>query len=118
MSFMEMMAEAMAGHEDDDGPGILPEAAIERMKEAASRLHAPIPFNIGDIVTPRKDAPVRGAGQPYMVIAVDENAPIYRGDPGTWEYATKWNVLILTITRDHVVPYAVAHWMLEPYSQS
>lgn len=73
MNFGELMARAM--REDDDGkPTILPEAAIMRLREFAT-IYAEFPsFKPGDIVTPRKDGTLRGAGEPNIVLEVAMHA--------------------------------------------
>lgn len=61
---------ARAAQDNPDQAAILPEAAIETLKEVAARYVADCPFKVGDIVTPRRGFSVRGAGRPNVVLEV------------------------------------------------
>lgn len=108
MSLMEALARA-SREEDDERPRILPEAAIMRLKEAAGRYAAGNPFKVGDIITPRPDASVRGAGRPHVVIATrSDPQPVWTNEPGSNGYGICCDIRVLCFARhsDDVV----AHW--------
>lgn len=49
---------------------------IARLREFKDRLDGGCTFEVGDMVTPRKDAPIKGAGGPQLIVAV-RTAPPY-----------------------------------------
>lgn len=66
---MPSLAELFSGLDvgDDDEAKPLPEASIMEMRDLLARYNE-APFEVGDLVTPRKNAPVRGAGDPHIVL--------------------------------------------------
>lgn len=98
----------------------LHEAQIMRLREAAGRFTLDIPFAVGDLVTPRRDAPYKGAGEPHLVIATDDRAPYrFEGHPDTATYGARpqIRVLYLSVAGDDEV--VIPHWgeaaFYEPY---
>lgn len=94
----------------------LPEAVLARLREAYERYAEACEFKPGDVVTIRKDAPLRGHGQPHIVVEIDQNAPLGSGNPGDWPSAARTQVIILGLHGGHIAPHRAAHWMLERYS--
>jgi len=114
------LAEFLASMEDDDRNEVfegLPEAQIARLRETSERILFGNTFKPGDLVTVRKDAPIKGAGKPYLVIQIDTDADLHAGDLGNWTYATRFNVITIFISNGDIVPIAAPHWMLEPYAE-
>lgn len=100
-------------------PAILPEAAIERLKETALRIAAGNPFKVGDIVTIRADAPMQGAGKPRLVIGINpEGFPCGEKESGQWGTAITYDVSFIWTDGEHILPHVAPHWMLEPYNPS
>lgn len=93
------------------------EAQVMRLKEFADRYAEPCPYKVGDIVTPRPDVCLRGAGNPHMVIEVRET-PIrdFTGRPGTQDYGTRHDmrVAFFVDNEDIVTLWQESH-MYEPY---
>jgi len=115
-AFTELLAEAMHGSTRKSAPDILPEAKIARLREAADRIAAPIPFKPGDIVTTRKDSPLKGVGQPRLVIEVNPDGfDIGECDAGAWMEAAKFDVRYLTLADGVIFCHQSPHWMLELY---
>ncbi|MGN6539145.1 MAG: hypothetical protein ACTHKQ_25890 [Mesorhizobium sp.] len=115
---MSALAQFLAEIGDDDdsrGEG-LPEAQIERLKEVAARIAAGNKFKVGDIVTVRKDAPVKGAGKPHLIIEIDKDAPRYQGTVGNWPFAVRHDVILISVVGDSIAPHAVPFWALEAFS--
>lgn len=110
--FLEMMA---GGPLRQESPRILPEAAIERLKEAAVLYCAENPYKAGDIVTPRKGSPIKGRGIPHLVLEVSEGFPIQSQTAGSWVTATAFTLKVVTIDEGAIVPHLVPHWMMEPF---
>lgn len=98
---------ASAMHDADEGPAILPEAAIHRLREAAPRFTAPVPFVVGDLVTPRSDSPIKGAGNPHLVIETRPGAEPFFGalSPGSPDFGMRLNVRVITISGGDVCAY-------------
>lgn len=116
---MDALTEFLAGIGDDedyDGRGEgLPEAQIERLKEVARRIAAGNTFKVGDLVTARKDAPVKGAGKPHLIIEIDNDAPLYQGMVGNWPFAVRHDVIMISVAGEDIVPHVAPFWMLEAY---
>lgn len=117
MGLAEFLASMEDDHERTESDG-LPEAQIERLREASVLITDGNTFKPGDLVTIRKDAPMKGAGKPYLVIQIDTDADLHAGDLGNWTYATRFNVIAIFVSNGDIVPMAAPHWMLEPYAEA
>jgi hypothetical protein len=117
-SLMELMQ--AAGEYAEEEETILPEAAIARLREAADRYNAINPFEVGDIITPRADAPVIGTGQPHLVVKVSKAGDFVadrQKEAGTWEAATRFDTICLCIMHGVIVSFAVSSWLMEPWKE-
>jgi len=95
---------------------ILPEAKIARLKEAAARFTDDNPFKVGDVVTIRQDAPMKGEGEPHLVIeSGSTNLGTAVPDEGNWTDGGIRNVRVLMLKDDLIMPYVLPHWALEHY---
>ena len=115
------LAEFLASMEDDDRNEVsegLPEAQIARLRETSERILFGNTFKPGDLVTVRKDAPIKGAGKPHLVIEIDNDANLRGGELGNWTYATRHNVVVLSVNGGDIVPHTAPHWMLEHYVEA
>jgi len=108
----------------DDEPrsrklAILPEAAIERLKEAAALIAAPNTFKPGDIVTPREGFNIKGSGEPHIVTRVDPDG-FNRGQAefGQSGSSAIANVEVVCFAggSDNMVVFPLCHWALEPFN--
>jgi hypothetical protein len=110
---LQMMAgEAMQQEEER----ILPEAAIERMKEVATRIKVGNPFKEGDIVTARSDGGLKSPRAPMLVIETCEGTfPKGDHENGDWPSATDFDVKLLRFSNGSIIPSIAPHWMLELY---
>lgn len=75
---------------------ITSDAQIMRLKEFADRYNDPCPFKTGDIITPRPDVCLRGAGNPHVVLEV-RKTPIHNftdARPGTIDYGTRHDIRV------------------------
>lgn len=117
---MSALARMLAELGDNDDDHIrnegLPEAQIERLKEMAARIAAGNQFKTGDVVTMRKDAPLKGAGKPHVVIELCPDAPLHGGKEGNWTNGARFDVIVISVQGDNIVPHAVPFWALEAYS--
>jgi hypothetical protein len=103
MNLMEALkasaAEARREKDAENKPKMLPAAQKMRILEAAERFAemAKGPrFKVGDWVTPVKDAPVYGVGDPHMVVEVRSCGPDFEhDDPGSWRFGAHWDTRML-----------------------
>lgn len=104
---------------EDDGPppklSILPEAAIERLREAHA-VYGVQRFHPGDLVTPRADGPLRGAGDPHLVLETNYGAePTWMArsisDLGSNRYGNRLDLRCLSLTQERDGTQTLtAHW--------
>ena len=86
----------------------LPEAQIMELRAAFARYNDKCPFKAGDIITPRANVPILGAGTPYIVLEfVDTNsATVAHGD-----------ICVATFSgTDFIHTHNVDSWMFEHYT--
>ena len=117
MSIAALLAGMSAMKDDDDKPTILPEAAIMRLREFAA-IYAEFPsFKPGDIVTPRKDGTLRGAGEPNIVLEVAMHAtPLFdAGQDGSASQRRRPQVRVARICGDSIACFWVEAHEIEPY---
>jgi hypothetical protein len=118
-SLMELM-QAAREYAEEEEETILHEAAIARLREAADRYNAINPYEIGDIITPRADAPMKGVGQPHLVVKVSRVGDFMadrQKKAGTWEASTRFDTICLCIMRGVIAPFAVSSWLMEPWKE-
>ena len=112
------LAEFLASMEDDDRNEVsegLPEAQIARLREVSNLILKGNMFKPGDLVTVRKDAPIKGAGKPHLVVEIDTEANLHDGEIGNWTRAARFDVILLCVSGNDIVPLVAPHWMLERY---
>ena len=112
MGLAEMLAMAARDHDGKDTPRILPQAAIMRMRETADHyaemLKGPR-FKIGDIVTPRADANMKGDGDPHLVLETRRAEPDFGvGGEGSCAFGCRYDMRVLSVPDNENV---VAHWV-------
>jgi hypothetical protein len=116
MTDIREMLRMMAQEEDRPQQTILPEAAIERMKEVAARIKVGNPFKEGDIVTARSDGGLKSPRAPMLVIETCEGTfPKGDHENGDWPSATDFDVKLLRFSNGSIIPSIAPHWMLELY---
>lgn len=110
---------AAAQAEASDPPEIQREAMAMRLKEALPRFQRACPFKVGDLITPYPDAPVRGAGDPHLVIDVEPEAEEvfaeFEGLPGL--HSAKFDIRALFLSTDRATLHPIwseSAWY-EPY---
>jgi hypothetical protein len=109
----------MLADDDDDGDfssDLLPEAQIARLTEVAARIAAGNPFKVGDLVTVRDDAPIKGAGKPHLVIEFIPDAQLGLGTLGNWAFAARHDVVVLSVSGDDITPHVLPHWCLQHFA--
>lgn len=110
------------GKPDGDGKNPLPEAQVATLLEVAARYAAPVPFKVGDLVTPRKGYNIRDAGDPHIVLEVPK-FPIRNfamgDDPsafGSAFFGARLDIRVGTFDRGHVAAYWGESFRYEPYT--
>ena|SRR5215207_5360053 len=107
-------------HNDEpETPAISKEGQVARLREAWLRyVETQLPFRVGDWVTPRADAGVKGDGAPHVVIETRPGAePCFEGaHAASCLFGARFNIRVLSIQDGDVV----AHWgeaaWYEPYT--
>lgn len=115
MNFAEMIASM--DQDDDDAPAVpLPEAAVASLRETCDRYVAGCPFAVGDLVTPRKDFNMKGAGDPQIVVEVAAT-PIrpFDGDHGSHAFGPRLDIRFATIARGDLIMFWCESWQYEAY---
>jgi len=115
--FAEMLAARLAADENE-GPKFLPEAAIMRLREAASAYAVGCPFKVGDIVTLRKGYNIKGDGDPAIVVEVASvpHRTFDDQDPGAQLFGMRLDMRTVCIRGDRVCAHWQESWHFEPYT--
>ena len=101
------LAEMLRATMETERPNILPEAAIARLAEHATRYAEQISrsrFAIGDLVTPVSDCDLKGAGDPHLVIDTRSGAaPEFGTASHIYRDGARLDMRVLFIHRDSIV---------------
>lgn len=102
---------------EKDKRKILPEAHLERVKEAAERYARPNPYKVGDIVTPRKDSGMKGVGEPHVVVEVlTEPRRTFEGSGfGGSSFGANMDVRVMCLMDDLTLAFWGESWMLDKW---
>lgn len=100
--------------EPDDGRCALPrDVQALRLREYAARYRAPNPFVPGDLVTVRKEAPYRGAGDVFVVVDVFEPIRRFDGPPTNDDYSRIYSMRVARLwdngDREAILGWAAHH---------
>lgn len=102
---------------DEDGPALDNDAVIFRLRERAAEMAAPNPFKVGDLVTVKADTPFKGHGDMHLVIGVNDGGyPALLPTQDNYKVGVVFNVQVLTVRDDTVMPYVLPHWALKPWT--
>lgn len=129
MDTMERLLARLGDDEDDTPAKPRPchEAQIMELEQAARDYAAGAGrFKIGDLVTPKTNTGIVGAGEPRIVVALrpdtdhdmshDEST-----EPGAQIFGARWDIRTVAIhnTRDHdIAAHWCESWQLEPYKSA
>jgi hypothetical protein len=92
---------------------------IAALRERAQRMAAPNPFKLGDVVTVRADADVKGAGQPHVVVEVyDKPIVDTKSETGSNQYLRTFDMRVAHFQGDHMTVHAIEHAVLEPWTEA
>lgn len=113
------LSELFADRDEEKKSSILPEAKIMELRAALERYERlSCQFKVGDLVTPRANSPLVGAGNPHIIAEVFYNPVRFsNGDASKFGCHGKYDVRIITVHDDgDVIPFMAESWMLEPYT--
>ena len=117
MSDLNALMAALAANSQDSGEELEKPIQAKRLGAAYKRYAAcleQIPFAVGSLVTPRKDASVRGGGLPHVVLEVrNAAAPDFTGDFGAVTYGRRAQLRVARMAKEDVVCYWVEAWEFE-----
>lgn len=97
----------------------LPEAQIMELRAAVALYEKDCPFRVGDLVTPKANAPYRNQGGIHIVAEVFTTSPIRDNgsSSGEWAYYGKLDMRVIYIADNgDTVPHMVESWLFEPYT--
>lgn len=109
MSLARMLA-AMAD-DDNERPSLpSPEGQIARLVEYLDHRAQPLPFKVGDFVTVRSDAPIKGAGQPHVVVETNADAGLswVGAESGDWQFGARYTMRVACL---HPSGFLIEHWV-------
>lgn len=97
---------------------------VAKLKAAAERYSQPLPFAVGDLVTPRADSPLEKVGRPHIVLALDAEG--YRdrvvANPehvNNLRFDAKLDMRVASVCdcpHGEVTAYWEESWMFEPWT--
>lgn len=137
LSLQEMLMEAISG-DDDEGDGgskkrvrrdtsygvTLPsDGQIANLREMLGIYtdiqDAGTPFKVGDLVTPRANSTIKGAGYPHVVIEVIDPKLVFspRHAPSDINFGQRVDIRVMCHVQDETVAsYWGESWQYEPYT--
>jgi len=119
MSKLLEMLRSIADEAKANEPRLSDEVVIMRLRERAAEMAAPNTWKPGDLVTIKRDAPIKGAGNPHVVVRsgdVELGSASLSDD--NWTNGCVANVQVVCMIGDHISPHILPHWALEPYTAS
>ena len=111
----------MEGDEDNSSPSISDEGKLARLQEALTAYGKINTYVVGDLVTPLKSSPVKGAGEPHIVVKSNTfktptDIPQHNNaEGGSWITAVVNDLVVLTFMDNVICPFAMASYMVEPW---
>lgn len=95
------LAELMDKLESNSKP-TLPESVQAKRLVAAFKLYREsvenFPFEIGQLVTPRKNTTVRGSGRPHIIVDINPNAqPLFEGDISSSQFGRRPQMRVMCV---------------------
>ena len=112
------LSDLFGGGAPPPSTSLLREAAVARLQDVAQAFHAPFPFKVGDLITPRADAPIKGAGEPHLVVEVNPNAEALVDEEfGASTYGARPTIRSLHLSNDKVVAHWSEHWFFVPWTE-
>lgn len=108
---MNDIAELLRSMRDqrEDAPKLNPKAQVEVLNDLLARYQRTNPFEVGALVTPRSDSAINGAGEPHIVLEVDD-APTRLWEPqrgGSFD-GVRLDIRVASLHSSGVV---AAHWV-------
>jgi hypothetical protein len=95
------------------------DAVTAALRGTADRMSAPNPFRVGDIVTIRPDADVKGRGEPHVVVEIIDPPVVNdRSEPGSNNYLRRFDLRVAHYIGDSQTIHAIDHSVLEPWTQA
>lgn len=121
MNLGDMLEDMMKRHNGSEAsrPSPLPEAIIMELRARLEVVNSPNPFKVGDLVTPRANGYLTDAGQPCIVVAVDNDAkPVFSAE--RFGAASNGAICNLRVSRcdddEDIVEYWHNHAEYVPYT--
>lgn len=118
----QILAAASKGEGRPKPPESPPEVLSITLRETAASYVAPCPFKPGELVTPRANSDLIGAGRPQIVLEVLET-PIRNLQPlgeqggiASHLFGSRLNIRIARESHGEIIANWTESWKLEPYT--
>jgi hypothetical protein len=110
------LARMLAEHDrkQPDSPPTPPDVLAHTLLEIFARYAAGNPFKPGDLVTPRKNYNIRGAGQPHVVVEILDGAALAEREAGS--IAHRADMRLVCEERGEIAPFLGESWCFERYA--
>ena len=93
---------------DDARTSLSLDECIAALKDKAQRMAAPCPFSVGQLVTARADADVKGGGRPHIVVEVfDQPVTDPTAELGSNQFMRKYNMRVAHFVGNDMTVHAV-----------
>lgn len=90
---------------------------VARLKEFGDRFSRGCPFKVGDIVTARRDATYKNAGQPHLVLEVEPLPRNLEADSASQSYGAVHDMRVASFYGEAIAIHAVESVYFEAYSE-
>jgi hypothetical protein len=92
---------------------------LAALQDKARRMAEPNPFRVGDLVTVRRDADVKGCGEPHVVVDLLER-PIVddKAESGSNQFLRRYDMRVAHFQGDRLTVHAIDHSVLEPWTEA
>lgn len=94
-----------------------PTILVHTLNEILAAYRAPCPFQVGDLVMPRRGMPLSGEGEPHIVAEVFETPlrPTQASQVNGLNYNARIDMRVLHEHAEHIMAHCVESWMFERY---
>lgn len=105
---MEAMLREMVSRHAEDAPKA-PTFIAQALRDEAAFYARHCPFQVGDLVTPRKGTTYKGAGEAHIVVAIIEDAEhdLSLGGVGSIKHGKRFDMRVLCWEQGAFPPYWV-----------
>ncbi len=121
-TFEAFLSSVAPGEASDSGageamPNLTLDACLAALRDQARRIVEPCPFKVGDLITVRTGADVKGAGSPHIVVELlAEPVTDMRAEAGSNQFLRQYTMRVCHFHGDSMTVHAVDHACFEQWS--